>query len=72
MKDPDHHQLFCKTCGVHTFHKLSKPALGGDIVSVNVACLDDVEPEDFAAFKIKYSDGKNDSWWNEPKEKQLL
>ena len=72
FKSETHHQKFCKTCGVHAFHTLNKPQLGGEIVSVNLVCLDDVEPEELAQFKIKFQDGRNDQWWIEPKEKLLL
>jgi hypothetical protein len=41
FKSESHHQKFCKTCGVHAFHTLNKPQLGGEIVGVNLACLDD-------------------------------
>ena len=67
----DYHQLFCKTCGVHAFGKLNKPVVG-NFMGINVACLDDLSPEEFSEFKIKYMDGRNDQWWNEPKDKRLL
>ena len=66
-----YHQLFCKTCGVHAFGKLNKPGVG-NFVSINVACLDDLLPEEFSEFKIKYMDGRNDQWWVEPKNKDFL
>jgi len=66
-----YHQLFCKTCGVHAFGKLNKPDVG-NFVSINVACLDDLLPEEFSEFKIKYMDGRNDQWWVEPKNKDFL
>lgn len=72
-KSPSHQQLFCKTCGVHAFHKLNKPQLG-EFVSVLITSLDDVDVEEVAGFKIKYQDGRNNSWWNEPSDsyKKLL
>jgi hypothetical protein len=70
-KSDFHHQLFCKVCGVHTFHKLNIPQFGGEFFSVSIASLD-VEPEEVAGLKINYLDGRNDNWRNEPKEKQLL
>ena len=70
-KSDAHHQKFCKTCGVHPFGTLNKPQIGS-FVGVNLACLDDLTPEELAEFKIKYMDGKADQWWLEPKEKHLL
>ena len=70
-KSDAHHQKFCKTCGIHAFHTLNKPQIG-NVVGVNLACLDDLEPDELAEFKIKFMDGKANQWFNEPKEKKLL
>jgi len=72
FRTPDAHQLFCKTCGVHAYHRGDIPQIGGAFVSVNVACLDDIEHEELAKVQIRYADGLNDNWWNEPKEKAYL
>jgi hypothetical protein len=72
LKDPAHRQLFCKICGVHAFHKLDKPQLGGEFWSVSVSCFDDLSVEEVMEVKIRYSDGRNDSYMKEPKEKELL
>lgn len=72
LRDPDHHQLFCTRCGVHCFHKLRKEILGGEFWSVQISCLDGVDPDEIREFKVRYSDGRNDNYRNEPKEKDLL
>jgi hypothetical protein len=64
--------LFCTTCGVHAFHKLNVPQAGGEFVSVNVACLDDVPIEVLEGVKVRYADGRSDNWWVEAKEKAIL
>lgn len=54
---------FCKHCGIFPY------AFGeaaewndGDYVSVNVACLDGLDPETLAAIPIAYLDGLHDTW----------
>jgi len=49
------HHLFCKTCGVRSFSRGQKPG-GGEMVAVNVRCLDDV---DIASLKPKAVDGRS-------------
>lgn len=60
------HHLFCRTCGLHAFSRGHVKEIGGDFVSVQIACLDDVTPEQFAAIPITYGDGRNNVWWQEP------
>ena len=57
---------FCGTCGVYPFVTASEPVMGGDFFCVNVACLDDISPEELAAVPIRYEDGANDDWGNPP------
>lgn len=66
------HHRFCKTCGVHAFGDGHIAETGGDFVSVNVACLDGLSPEELAALPIRYFDGRDNNWWNEPKVTSYL
>jgi hypothetical protein len=50
---------FCKHCGVHAFARGHLAQLGGDYVSINLNCLDDVDPRDV---KVGYWDGRHDNW----------
>jgi hypothetical protein len=65
------HYRFCKVCGIRTHGDGDIPEIGGAFVSINVATLD-VPHDVLAAIPVKYSDGKNDNWWNEPQIKSHL
>lgn len=47
------HHLFCNTCGIQSFARGKGPD-GKEMVSINVRCLDGVDPEQF---KVKKFDG---------------
>ena len=66
------HHRFCATCGVTVYGEGHLEQLGGDFVSLAVATLDDVTPEELAATPILFQDGRDDNWWNEPKVKSYL
>jgi hypothetical protein len=59
---------FCRHCGVRLFVNGYVEELGGAFISLQVATLDDVEPAELVEAPIRYFDGKNDAWWNQPAE----
>lgn len=56
---------FCKTCGVRAYGLGNSPE-SGEVVGVNIGCLEDATPEELAAAPITYCDGKYDNWQNAP------
>jgi hypothetical protein len=60
------HHRFCKTCGLHAYSHGYVAEIGGEFRSVNIACIDDISPEELASLPIRYADGRNNSWWNAP------
>ncbi len=52
-------RYFCRTCGAHPFARGHLAQLGGDYASVNVNCLDDVDP---STITVGYWDGRHDNW----------
>jgi hypothetical protein len=52
-------RYFCRQCGIHCFGRGYLAELGGDYVSVNLNCLDDVDP---SGAKLAYWDGRHDNW----------
>jgi hypothetical protein len=55
---------FCTTCGVRAYGRGQGPE--GEVVGVNIGCLENASPEELAAAPIRYCDGKNDNWQNPP------
>lgn len=60
------HHLFCRNCGIKPFGNATIEQLGGAFYAVNVACLDDVTPEELAAAPVQYEDGRHDHWDRPP------
>lgn len=56
------HHLFCSRCGIKPFGKGYLEELGGVFYAINVACLDDVSPEEWAHAPVRYEDGRHDNW----------
>lgn len=66
------HHLFCKTCGVRSFERGYVEQIGGDYVSIKVASLDDVEASVLIDAPIRYANGRDNAWWEPPKETRHL
>lgn len=64
--------VFCRHCGVRPFGRGHVEEIGGDYVSIKLACLDDVEPAELIEVPIQYFDGRNNNWWNAPAETRHL
>jgi hypothetical protein len=66
------HHRFCKSCGIPAFGDGYIEQIGGAYYSVNLACLDDLDPTELAQAPLKYMDGRHDNWWNPPSETRHL
>jgi len=66
------HHHFCKHCGVRPFGRGYVEQIGGAYVSVQVATLDDADPQELIDAPVHYSDGRNNAWWNPPVETRHL
>lgn len=66
------HHLFCKHCGARPFGRGDIPEMGGAYISIALACLDDVTPQELLSAPVRYFDGRNNNWWNPPAETRHL
>lgn len=66
------HHRFCANCGVPAYGTGYIEAVGGAYVSINLACLDDLDPAELAEAPVQYFDGRNNSWWTVPAETRHL
>lgn len=66
------HHLFCRHCGVRSFQKGHAAQLGGDYVAIQLASLDNVDPQELMAAPIRYADGRNNDWGKSPAETRHL
>ncbi len=56
--------FFCKQCAIHCFARGHLEQLGGDYVSVNLNCLDDV---DVNTLHVVHWDGRHNNWASGPR-----
>ena len=66
------HHRFCRVCGVRTHGHGHIPEIGGDYVAVQIAALDDATPDEIIAAPVRWADGLNNAWFNEPAEVRHL
>ena len=66
------HHLFCKHCGVRPFGRGYVEQIGGDFVSINLGALDNASDEELAKAPVQFMNGKEDDWFNPPKETRYL
>jgi hypothetical protein len=66
------HHLFCRHCGVRPFARGHLDVLGGEFYSVNMACLDNVEPAELIDTPVHYADGRHNNWQSSPAETRHL
>lgn len=66
------HHFFCHHCGVRPFGRGYVEQIGGDYVSIQLASLDDVDPQELINAPIKYANGRDNSWWTSPSETRHL
>jgi hypothetical protein len=64
--------LFCRHCGVRSFGRGDVPEIGGAYVTINLACLDDVDASVLADAPVRYMDGRHDNWGQPPAETRHL
>jgi hypothetical protein len=66
------HHLFCKHCGIRAFSRGDVPEIGGAFVSVSLASLDDLSPDELIAAPVHYADGLHNNWMETPSETRHL
>jgi hypothetical protein len=66
------HNPFCRSCGVRTHSWGNIPEIGGEYVSISLACLDDLDPSELAEANVRFMDGRADNWFSTPAETRHL
>lgn len=66
------HHRFCRHCGIRPFGRGYVEQLGGAYMSINLACLDDLDPAELVAAPVRYFDGRNNAWMTPPAETRHL
>ena len=66
------HHLFCRHCGIRSFGRGYVEQIGGHHVPVQLTSLDNATPEELIAAPVKYANGRDNSWWDEPAETRHL
>jgi hypothetical protein len=57
-------RFFCRHCGIHCFGRGHLAEVGGDYVSVNLNCIDGLDPN---TLEIVHWDGRHNNWEGGPR-----
>jgi hypothetical protein len=71
-ENSDNHHVFCKHCGVRVYTYGHIEQIGGDYVSVSLPALDDLPVEELIAAPVRHMNGRDDAWFDEPRETRHL
>jgi hypothetical protein len=66
------HHLFCRHCGVRSFARGYIEEIGGDYIAVQLAALDNLDPQELISAPIRYADGRHNDWEHPPDEVRHL
>jgi hypothetical protein len=66
------HHRFCKHCGVQVYTSGYVEEIGGEFRSIRIACLDDLSAAELTAIPVRYMDGRNNNWFEEPQATRHL
>lgn len=66
------HHVFCKHCGMHPYAHGNVPEVGGAFISVSLGALDDLDPAELIDAPVKFYNGSDDDWMNQPAETRHL
>jgi hypothetical protein len=58
-------RFFCRHCGIHCFGRGHMAQLGGDYVSVNLNCIDGLDP---SLLDVIHWDGRHNNWQGGPRK----
>lgn len=59
------HLWFCRHCGARPYVTGDLEALGGAFYAINLACLDDLSPREWAAAPVFVMDGRHEDYEHE-------
>jgi hypothetical protein len=57
---------------VRSFERGHLEQIGGDYVSIKLASLDDADPQELIDAPVRYANGRDNAWWEAPKETRHL
>jgi hypothetical protein len=70
--DKQAHHRFCKTCGIRVFTTGFADQAGSTFAVISAAALDEVPAEVLASIPVRYMDGGNNNWGEQPMHRSYL